>query len=56
MENGEGGGGGVSLHRFSANQVASSWKKICVLPAYSTSNMLLLVAWHILTTGLQKRL
>ena len=31
-------------------------EKIRVLPAYSTSNKLLLVARHILTTGFQKRL
>ena len=42
----------VSLCRFLADQkITSSWKK-CVLGAsYSTSNKLLLVARHILTTG-----
>ena len=44
----------VSLRRFSADQkIASSWKE-CVSfgTSYSTSNKLLLVARHILTTGL----
>ena len=45
-----------SLHLFSADQkIASSWgKKKLLGAAYSTSNKLLLVARHILTTGLQK--
>ena len=45
----------VSLHRFSADQkIASSWKKMRFGASYSTSNKLLLVARHILTTPLQK--
>ena len=45
----------VSLRRFSADQkIASSWEKMCFGASYSTSNKLLLVARHILTTGLQK--
>ena len=46
-----------SLHRFGADQnIASSWKKMRFLASYNTSNSLLLVARHILTTGLQNAL
>ena len=49
------GGKKVFLHRFSADQkIASSWTKMSFGASYSTSNKLLLVARHILTTGLQK--
>ena len=53
----EGGTDKVSLRRFLADQkIASSWrkKKKRFGASYSTSNKLLLVARHILTTGLQK--
>ena len=51
IENGE----KMSLHNFGADQnIASSWKKCIFLASYCTSNNLLLVARHILTTGLQK--
>ena len=52
MENGK----KVSSYRFSANQkIMSSWIFIFnFLPSYSTSNKLLLVARHILTTDLKK--
>ena len=51
----EGWGKKFSLHRFSADQkIASSWKKMHFGTSYSTHNKLLLVARHILTTGLQK--
>ena len=44
-----------SLRRFLADQKIASSSKKCVLGAsYSTSNKLLLVARHIMTTGLQK--
>ena len=48
----------VFLRRFLADQkIAISWrkkKKMRFGASYSTSNKLLLVAGHILTTGLQK--
>ena len=45
----------VSLRRFLADQkIESSWKKMRFGASYGTSNKLLLVARHILTTGLQK--
>ena len=48
------GGKKVSLRRFLADQkIASLWKK-CVWGHERTSNKLLLVARHILTTGLKK--
>ena len=52
----EGGEKKVSLRRFLADQkIASSWReKMRFRASYSTSNKLLLVARHILTTGLQK--
>ena len=44
----------VSLPRFLADQkIAISWKKMRFGAYYSTSNKLLLVARHILTTSLQ---
>ena len=43
------GGKKVSLHQFLADQ-----KIVSSLASYSTSNKLLLIARHILTTGLQK--
>ena len=47
------GGGKVSLRRFLADEkIASSWEKMRFGASYSTSNKLLLVARHILTTGL----
>jgi len=49
------GGGKVSLRRFLADQkIASSWKKVRFGASYRTSKKLLLVAKHILTTGIQK--
>ena len=49
------GGKKVSLRRFFADQkIAILWKKMRFGVSYSTSNKLLLVAGHILTTGLQK--
>ena len=49
------GGKKVSLRRFLTDQkIASSWKKMRFGASYSTSNKLLLVVRHILTTGLQK--
>ena len=50
------GGKKVSLRRFSADQeISSSWgEKMRFGASYSMSNRLLLVARHILTTGLQK--
>ena len=46
---------GWRVRRFLADQkVASSWKKMCFGASYSTSSKLLVVAGHILTTGLQK--
>ena len=54
------GGKKVSLRRFLADQkIASSWGGgggggMCFGASYSTSNKLLHVARHILTTGLQK--
>ena len=49
------GGKKVSLRRFLADQkIASSWKKMRFGASYSISNKLLLVARHILPTGLQK--
>ena len=55
----EGGGKKVSLRRFLAEQkIAISWGGegggMRFGASYSTSNKLLLVARHILTTGLQK--
>ena len=52
------GGKKVSLHRFLADQkIASSWGgKMRFGASYSTSNKLLLVDRHILTTGLEKYL
>ena len=51
----EGGKKEVFLRRFLADQkIAISWKKMRFGASYSTSNKLLLVAGHILTTGLQK--
>ena len=49
------GGKKVSLHHFLAEdqKIASSWKK-CFGASYSMNNKLLLVARHILTTGLKK--
>ena len=45
----------VSLRRFLADQkIVISWEKMRFGASYSTSNKLLLVARHILTTGLQK--
>ena len=45
----------VSLNRFLADQkIASSFRKMRFRASYSTSNKLLLVARHMLTTGLQK--
>ena len=43
------GGNKVSLHLFLPDQ-----KIVSSLASYSTSNKLLLIARHILTTGLQK--
>ena len=53
---GIGGGEKVSLRHFLADQkIVSSWGGKNRFGAfYSTSNKLLLVARHILTTGLQK--
>ena len=49
------GGQKVSLRRFLADQkIASSLKKMRFGASYSMSSKLLLVARHILTTGLQK--
>ena len=49
------GGKKVSLRRFLADQkIASSLKKMRFGASYSMSSKLLLVARHILTTGLQK--
>ena len=54
---GDGGWNNVSLKRFSADQkIASSWEIMRFWTYYSTSNKLLLVARHILTTGLKKGL
>ena len=39
---------------LAGQKIASSWKKMRFGASYSTSNRLLLVAIHILTTGLQK--
>ena len=50
-----GGGGKVPLRRFLADQkIAISWGGMRFGASYSTSKKLLLVARHILTTGLQK--
>ena len=44
-----------ALRRFLADQkIASSWEKMRFGASYSTSNKVLLVARHILTTGFQK--
>ena len=50
------GGKNVSLRRLGADQkIMSSWvKKNRFGASYSTSNKLVLVARHILTTGIQK--
>ena len=50
------GGKKVSLRRFGDDQkIVSSWvEKMRFGASYSTSNKLLLVARHILTTGLLK--
>ena len=51
----EGGKKRVSLRRFLADQkIASLWKIMRFGASYNTNNRLLLVARHILTTGLQK--
>ena len=48
------GGKKVSSRRFLADQkIASSWKKMRLGASYSTSNKLLPVTRHVLTTGLQ---
>ena len=52
---GKGKEGKVSLHNFWADQkIAISWEKMRFGASYGPSNKLLLVARHILTTGLQK--
>ena len=52
---GEWGGEKVPLRRFLADQkIAISWGGMRFGASYSTSKKLLLVARHILTTGLQK--
>ena len=49
------GGKKVSLRRYLADQkIASASKKMRFGASYSTSNKLLLIARHIMTTGLQK--
>ena len=53
----EGGIMCLYIDRFSADQkIASSWKQMRLGACYSTSNKLLLVARHIMTTGLKKTL
>ena len=47
------GGNKVSLHRFLADQKITRCGKMHFRSSYSTSNKLLLVARHILATGLQ---
>ena len=49
------GGKKVTLRRFLADQkIASSYKKMRFGASYSTSNKLLLIAKHIMTTELKK--
>ena len=48
------GGKKVLLHHFLADQKIEFMEKKCFGASYSMSNKLLLVARHILTTGLQK--
>ena len=49
----EGGKNGLCVFFGTDQKIAISWKKMCLGASYSTSSKLLLVARHIVITGLK---